>query len=105
MAGVKGADKTGYPHAYGNGDKIERDPAACKKTNVDLLEYPVFWQGAKQIKSDKKVNEQAHTPIRIVYANSGGAPVYCGIMIHKEVKKETGRDQSWIGEEGFSKCT
>lgn len=43
-AGVKGADKTGYLRAYGNGKKLEWDPAACKKTNIDLLEYPVFWQ-------------------------------------------------------------
>lgn len=59
----------------------------------------------EETKKSEKVNEQAHTPIRVVHANSGGTPVYCGIMIHKEVKKETGRVQSWIGEEGFSKCT
>ncbi|BCR86847.1 uncharacterized protein ACHE_30834S [Aspergillus chevalieri] len=104
-AGVKGADKTGYPHAFGNADKLQWDPAACKKTNIDLLEYPVFWQGAKQINPDKKINEQAHTPIRVVYANAGGTPVYCGIMIHSEVKQEPDDNKSWIGEAGFSKCT
>ncbi|OJJ79873.1 uncharacterized protein ASPGLDRAFT_29426 [Aspergillus glaucus CBS 516.65] len=106
-AGVKGADKTGYPHAYRNGEKLEWDPAACKKTNIDLLEYPVFWQGTKQIKSDTKINGQAHTPIRVVYANAGGTPVYCGIMVHTQVKQKPDMDkkQSWEGDEGFSKCT
>ena len=88
-----------------NAGKIEWDPAACKKTNVDLLEYPVFWRSARQINPDRKINEQAHTPIRVVYANAGGTPVHCGIMIHSEVRQEQDDNRSWIGDGGFNKCT
>ncbi|PYI35289.1 hypothetical protein BP00DRAFT_480492 [Aspergillus indologenus CBS 114.80] len=41
-AGISHQGKTGYPHAYHNHQKLNWSVATCKKTNIDLLEYPVF---------------------------------------------------------------
>ncbi|KAJ5087921.1 hypothetical protein N7456_011537 [Penicillium angulare] len=104
--GVNHKDSTGYPHAYTNKDKLTWNEAACKKTNIDLLEYPVFWKGAKPLDQKKSIKNQAHSPIRVVYANSGGSAVYCGIMTHTDLKKDQdwGKQESWIGSSGFVEC-
>lgn len=41
---------------------------------------------------------QGKTPIRVVYANANGVPVYCGVMTHSKVTDEH------KGEEFFVKC-
>ncbi|PWY83415.1 hypothetical protein BO70DRAFT_352273 [Aspergillus heteromorphus CBS 117.55] len=105
-AGISTQGRTGYPHAYRNFQGLDWSVATCKKTNIDLLEYPVFWVGHSQLDNTVLTKDQAKTPIRVVYANDGGAAVYCGLMIHEEVTREAdvNREQSWQGLEGFHIC-
>ncbi|PYH89054.1 hypothetical protein BO71DRAFT_337556, partial [Aspergillus ellipticus CBS 707.79] len=102
-AGISTQGKTGYPHPYLNHDDLAWTVATCRKTNIDLLEYPVFWEGHEQINNALKTKAQAVSPIRVVYANDGGSAVYCGVMIYREVKKleDVGGQESWKGENHF----
>lgn len=105
-AGISRQGKTGYPHPYLNHQRLDWSVGTCKKTNIDLLEYPVFWQRYAPIDNTKKTNEQAHSPIRVVYANDGGVMVYCGVMTHEVAKTEhnVGGQKSWIGDKRFKIC-
>ncbi|RAH84635.1 hypothetical protein BO86DRAFT_306603, partial [Aspergillus japonicus CBS 114.51] len=106
-AGISHQGKTGYPHPYHNHQKLNWSVATCKKANIDLLEYPVFWERHASIYNTKKTNQQAHSPIRVVYANDGGVMVYCGVMTHVEAEQleDMGGQGSWTGKEGFRICT
>ena len=91
--------KSGDPHVYGNTDRLHWGVDACGKPSAHLLEYLVLWEGQK---ANWEKNEytalQRKTPIRVVYANSNGAVVYCGVMTHAKVMKELN------GEDYFVKC-
>lgn len=90
---------SGDPHPYSNTDKLHWGVGACDKPSAHLLEYPVFWDGEKaEWKKDEYTKLQGKTPIRVVYANANGAPVYCGVMTHSKVTKEH------KGEAFFVKC-
>lgn len=82
-------------------------PCCLQEDQYRSAGIPCLLAGTKQIKSDTEINGQAHTPIRVVYANAGGTPVYCGIIVHTQVKQKPDMDkkQSWEGDEGCSKCT
>lgn len=81
-AGISTQGKSGYPHPYRNHDKLDWTVVTCKKTNIDLLEYPIFWQGHAPIDNARKTAQQASSPLRVVYANDRGMMVYCGVMTH-----------------------
>jgi hypothetical protein len=93
--------KSGDPHGYENGDKINWGVNNCDDGKSPLFEYPIFWEGAKQKEwqKDTKSKSQEKTPIRVVYANKNGAIDYCGIMTHSEV------DKNFQGKDFFQKCT
>jgi hypothetical protein len=99
VAGFTGG-KSGDPHGYGNGDRINWGVNNCDDGKSPLFEYPVFWDGAKQTQwqKDTKSKDQGKTPIRVVYANKNGGIVYCGIMTHSEV------DKNYQGKDFFQKC-
>ena len=79
----------------------------CKKANIDLLEYPIFWQGHTPIDNTRKTAQQASSPLRVVYVNDRGTAVYCGVMTHTQAKKQESvdRQESWRGLAGFAMCT
>ena len=95
------AGKSGDPHGYENGDKINWGVNNCDDGKSPLFEYPIFWEGAKQKEwqKDTKSKSQEKTPIRVVYANKNGGIDYCGIMTHSEV------DKDYQGKDFFQKCT
>jgi hypothetical protein len=91
---------SGDPHIYENRDRINWGVPNCDNGKNPLFEYPVFWEGAKQKQwqKDTKSKDQEKTPIRVVYANTRGGIVYCGIMTHSEV------DKDFQGKAYFQKC-
>ncbi|KAI8303329.1 hypothetical protein K4K61_007186 [Colletotrichum sp. SAR11_59] len=94
------AGKSSYPHVFGNQEKINWGVEACTSGKPTLYEYPVFWQGYKGAvwQKDEKVKNQNVSPLRVVYANSKGSVVYCGVMTHVEVSKD------YRGSKEFKKC-
>ncbi|KFG78708.1 hirsutellin A toxin [Metarhizium anisopliae] len=94
--------KSGDPHRYMNGDKINFGIHNCDKEGAILWEYPIYWVGKKaEWMKDEKTDRQpgGPTPIRVVYANNNGNIVYCGVMTHAVVKSNN------QGEKFFLKCT
>lgn len=71
----------GYPHAYGNADKLKfyKD---CLKAGVQLLEYPVYEDKAKlSYQKDKAKNDQKGPgPVRVVSTTDHNK--FCGVMTH-----------------------
>ncbi|KAN0072031.1 Ribonuclease/ribotoxin [Elaphomyces granulatus] len=93
--------KSGDPYGYENGDNLNWGVLNCEGKNNPLFEYPIFWEGSKlqqEWKKDTKSNQQAKTPIRVVYANKEGSFIYCGIMTHQEV------DKDYQGKGAFELC-
>ncbi|KAF4930430.1 hypothetical protein CGCVW01_v000961 [Colletotrichum viniferum] len=94
------AGKSSYPHVFGNQETINWGVKACTNGKPTLYEYPVFWQGYKGAvwQKDEKVKNQNVSPLRVVYTNSKGSVVYCGVMTHVEVSKD------YRGSKEFKKC-
>ncbi|KAI0128087.1 Ribonuclease/ribotoxin [Hypoxylon sp. NC0597] len=95
--------KSGDPHNYGNGDKIQWGVKGCNTKNAKLWEYPIYWDNKKEWKKDDPSSGQDKTPLRVVYIQDNGThdkrPKVCGVMTHSEV------DQDFQGKDFFQKCT
>ncbi|KAI2465021.1 Ribonuclease/ribotoxin [Annulohypoxylon bovei var. microspora] len=97
--------KSGDPHNYGNGDKIQWGVKGCNTKNAQLFEYPIYWQSSKvdEWQKDSVSSGQAKTPLRVVYIVDNGThdkrPKVCGVMTHSEV------DKDHQGKGFFQKCT
>ncbi|KAI1098753.1 Ribonuclease/ribotoxin [Jackrogersella minutella] len=101
--------KSGDPHNYGNGDKIQWGVKGCNTKNAQLWEYPIYWSDKKQNgkvqewKKDDASSGQDKTPLRVVYIQDNGThdkrPKVCGVMTHSEV------DKDFQGKDFFQKCT
>jgi hypothetical protein len=100
-AGFSDQTASGDPHKYNGGDGIKWGVQNCDAKGAIVMEYPVYWTGAKakSWQKDKKTAGQEKTPIRVVYANKSGTAIYCGIMTHSEV------DKDYQGKKFFEKCT
>ncbi len=81
---------SGDPHRYYNSEGVTFNPDRCGGASALLYEYPLFWMAKGKTVSvwnkDKKTLGQMDTPIRVIYANKGGVPFYCGVVIHEKVQ-------------------
>ncbi|KAI1208481.1 Ribonuclease/ribotoxin [Annulohypoxylon truncatum] len=95
--------KSGDPHNYGNGDKIQWGVKGCNTKNAQLWEYPIYWDGKTEWQKDGQSSGQSKTPLRVVYIMDNGThdkrPKVCGVMTHSEV------DKDYQGKDFFQKCT
>ncbi|KAI0116927.1 Ribonuclease/ribotoxin [Daldinia grandis] len=113
QAQAAGFAGSGYPHRFGNGDKIEWGVKGCNKKNAQLWEYPIYWEatkgkkGTKEWQKNERSDSQTKTPLRVVYMRDNSTHdkriKVCGVMTHSKVVAVKD-DGGFRGEAFFQKC-